>query len=144
MKPLLSFGRAGMTLLWLPFPASLQAADFPDRYPQVRGFFPQADRFGELEGEPPAAPAYHAKKLLGYAYLTTDVVRIPAYSGKPISTLVGFDLSGRITGVEIVQHEEPILVIGITDERLQHRLQPWHLQHRLDRLGTDCTACILT
>ncbi len=119
MKPLLSFGRAGMALLCLLFAACLQAADFADRYPQVRGFFPQADRIGELEGEPPAAPVYRGKTLLGYAYLSTDVVRIPAYSGKPISTLVGFDLGGRITGVEIVQHEEPILVIGITDERLQ-------------------------
>jgi polyferredoxin len=119
VKPLLSFGRAGMALLWLLFAASLQAADFADRYPQVRGYFPQADRFGELDGEPPSAPAYRGKTLLGYAYLSTDVVRIPAYSGKPISMLVGFDVSGRITGVEIVQHEEPILVIGISDERLQ-------------------------
>ena len=119
VKPLLSFGRAGMALVCLLSAASLQAADFADRYPQLRGFFPQADRFGELEGEPPAAPVYRGKTLLGYAYLSTDVVRIPAYSGKPINTLVGFDLGGRITGVEIVQHEEPILVIGITDERLQ-------------------------
>ena len=119
MKSLLSFGRVGVALLSLLFAASLQAADFADRYPQLRGFFPQADRFGELEGELPAAPVYRGNTLLGYAYLTTDVVRIPAYSGKPINTLVGFDLNGRITGIEIVQHEEPILVIGITDERLQ-------------------------
>ena len=109
MKPLLLYGRVGVALLGLLFAAGLQAANFADRYPPVRGFFPQADRFGELEGEPPAAPVYRGNTLLGYAYLTTDVVRIPAYSGKPISTLVGFDLGGRITGVEIVQHEEPIL-----------------------------------
>jgi len=119
VKLLLSYGRVGVALLGLLFAAGLQAADFADRYPPVRGFFPQADRFGELEGAPPAAPVYRGNTLIGYAYLTTDVVRIPAYSGKPISTLVGFDLGGRITGVEIVQHEEPILVIGITDERLQ-------------------------
>ena len=119
MKPLLSFGRAGMALVSLLLVASIQAADFAAQYPQLRGFFPQADRFGELDGEPPAAPVYRGNTLLGYAYLSTDVVRIPAYSGKPINTLVGFDLNGRITGVEIVQHEEPILVIGITDARLQ-------------------------
>jgi len=119
VKPLLSFGRVGVALVCLLFAASLQAADFADRYPQVRGYFPQADRFGELEGEPPAAPVYRGTSLLGYAYLSTDVVRIPAYSGKPISMLVGFDIRGRITGVEIVQHEEPILVIGISNERLQ-------------------------
>ena len=119
MKPLLSFGRVGMLILCWFVSASLQAADFADRYPQVRGFFPQADRFGELTGEPPAAPVYRGNKLLGYTYLTTDVVQIPAYSGKPITTLVGFDLGGRITGIEIVQHEEPILVIGISNEHLQ-------------------------
>ena len=108
-----------MALLCLLFAASLQAADFADHYPQLRGFFPAADRIGGLEGAPPAAPVYRGKSLLGYAYLSTDVVRIPAYSGKPIGMLVGFDISGRITGVEIVQHEEPILVIGISDERLQ-------------------------
>lgn len=119
MKPALAFGRVGATLACLLLAAGLQAADVADRYPQLRGFFPQADRFGELEGEPPAAPVYRGKTLLGYAYLSTDVVKIPAYSGKPINTLVGFDLDGHITGIEIVQHEEPILVIGITDERLQ-------------------------
>lgn len=119
VRPSLSSGRFGVVLACLLFTVSLQAANFVDRYPQVRGFFPQADRFGEFEGEPPAVPAYRGNTLLGYAYLSTDVVRIPAYSGKPINTLVGFDLDGRITGVEIVQHEEPILVIGISDERLQ-------------------------
>jgi polyferredoxin len=119
VKLLKACGRIGVAILCWLFAASLQAADFADRYPQVRGFFPQGDRFGELEGEPPAAPVYRGKSLLGYAYLSTDVVQIPAYSGKPISMLVGFDISGHITGVEIVQHEEPILVIGITNERLQ-------------------------
>lgn len=119
MKPALAFGRVGATLACLLLAAGLQAADLADRYPQLHGFFPQADRFGEFEGEPRAAPVYRGKTLLGYAYLSTDVVEIPAYSGKPISTLVGFDLDGHITGVEIVRHEEPILVIGITEQRLQ-------------------------
>ncbi|MCP4409103.1 MAG: FMN-binding protein [Gammaproteobacteria bacterium] len=50
--------------------------------------------------------------------LTDEVLPIPAYSGKPISTLVGFNLQGTITGVQIVKHEEPILVVGITDQDL--------------------------
>ena len=78
-KPLRAFGCSGAALVGLLFAASLQAADFADRYPQVRGYFPQADRFGEPEGEPPAAPAYRGNTLLGYAYLSTDAVRIPAY-----------------------------------------------------------------
>ncbi|MFO1361849.1 MAG: 4Fe-4S binding protein [Burkholderiales bacterium] len=99
--------------------AGARAADVATEYPQVRTFFPAADRFGPFEGTPPAAAAYRGGELLGYAFLTSDVVRIPAYSGKPINTLVGFDLAGRITGLEIVQHEEPILAAGITEERLR-------------------------
>lgn len=135
MKPALAFGRVGVALACLLLAAGLQAADLADRYPQLRGFFPHADRFGELEGEPPAAPVYRGKTLLGYAYLSTDVLNIPAYSGKPINTLVGFDLDGRITGVEIVQHEEPILVIGISDERLQQFARQYIGKSVADRIA---------
>ncbi|MCG6876416.1 MAG: NosR/NirI family protein [Betaproteobacteria bacterium] len=96
-----------------------RAEDTGTLYPQARTFFPEADRFGAFEGAPPAAPVYRGDKLLGYVFLTNDVVRIPAYSGKPINTLVGFDLAGRITGIAIVHHEEPILAVGITEARLK-------------------------
>jgi len=95
------------------------AEDVASLYPQVRTFFPEADRFGALEGEPPAAPVYRGSALQGYVFLTNDVVKIPAYSGKPINTLVGFDLAGRITGIAIVHHEEPILAVGISEQRLK-------------------------
>jgi hypothetical protein len=96
------------------------AETIDELYPPVRDFFPQADRFGDLEGKPPAAAIYQGQRLLGYAYLTNDVIRMPAYSGHPINTLVGFDMKGRIVGLRIVEHQEPILVVGISEERL-HR-----------------------
>ena len=95
------------------------AEDVAAAYPQAKSFFPEADRFGELEGEPRAAPAYQGEKLLGWVFLTNDVLRIPAYSGKPINSLVGFDLSGKIRGIAIVEHQEPILAVGISEERLK-------------------------
>jgi NosR/NirI family transcriptional regulator, nitrous oxide reductase regulator len=95
------------------------AQDVASRYPQARTFFPEADRFGDFEGVPPAAPVYRGDQLQGYLFLTNDVVQIPAYSGKPINTLVGFDLGGRITGIAIVHHEEPILAVGISEARLK-------------------------
>ena len=106
-----------LLLLVLLSPA-LAVASIVDGYPQVRSFFPGADRFGALEGEPPAAPIYRGTELLGYAFLTADVLQIPAYSGKPINTLVAFDVAGRIVGIQIVQHEEPILVVGISQQQL--------------------------
>jgi NosR/NirI family nitrous oxide reductase transcriptional regulator len=83
-------------------------------------YFPKADRVGAFEGDPLAAPVYHGDELLGYVLRTTDIVRIPAYSGEPITLLVGFDLAGRITGLDIIKHAEPILVVGVSEQDLKH------------------------
>jgi NosR/NirI family transcriptional regulator, nitrous oxide reductase regulator len=93
-------------------------ATIADTYPQVRSLFPAADRFGEAEGTPPASPVYRNDQLIGYAFLTSDMVNIPAYSGQPINILVGIDTGGHITGTRIVHHEEPILAAGVSEERL--------------------------
>jgi NosR/NirI family nitrous oxide reductase transcriptional regulator len=95
---------------------TVRAESVPDL---AREFFPQADRVGEFDGDPLAAPVYGEGELLGYVLRTTDVVRIPAYSGKPITLLVGFDLAGSITGLEIIRHDEPILVVGVSEQDLK-------------------------
>ena len=81
-------------------------------------FFPTADSLGPFEGEPESAAVYDGDRLLGYVFFTDRVMPIPAYSGKPIHTLVGFDLSGKVIGVEIVSHEEPILLAGVSEQDL--------------------------
>ncbi len=103
-------------------------------YPLVREFFPEVDRFGAFEGVPPAAPVYRGTELIGYVFLSNDVIRIPAYSGKPINTLIGLDRHGRIIGVRIVHHEEPILVVGISEERLQRYAEQYREKSAYDRV----------
>jgi Na+-translocating ferredoxin:NAD+ oxidoreductase RnfG subunit len=83
-------------------------------------YFPQADRVGDFEGVPLAAPVYRDEKLLGYVLRTTDIAPIPAYSGKPITLLVGLGLDGRITGLDILEHSEPILVVGVSEQDLKN------------------------
>jgi NosR/NirI family nitrous oxide reductase transcriptional regulator len=61
-------------------------------------------------------PSDHA--LIGYVFLSTDIVDIPAYSGKPVVTLIGMDTRGIITGIKILKHSEPILLVGIPEEEL--------------------------
>ena len=56
---------------------------------------------------------------------TTDIAPIPAYSGEPITLLVGLDLGGRITGLKITEHSEPILVVGISDQDLEHYVEQY-------------------
>ena len=50
--------------------------------------------------------------------LSTDITDIPAYSGKPVVTLIGMDTAGRFTGVKILKHSEPILLLGIPESAL--------------------------
>jgi NosR/NirI family nitrous oxide reductase transcriptional regulator len=97
-------------------------------------FFPQADRVGEFEGDPLAAPVYQGDQLLGYVLRTTDIVRIPAYSGEPITLLVGFDLAGSITGLEIIKHAEPILVVGVSEQDLKHYADQYRGVSVLDKV----------
>lgn len=97
---------------------SAQAGSIVDEYPDAKGFFPTADRFGDITGKPPAAPVYKDGKILGYVFRTIDVAPIPAYSGKPVNLLVGLDNSGKITGVKVLEHHEPILLVGIPETAL--------------------------
>ena len=69
----------GTLLLWCI--ASLApAADFPSVYPQARTIFPDAEAYGGFEGKPPSVAAYRGGRIIGYLFLTEDVLRIPAYS----------------------------------------------------------------
>jgi Regulator of nitric oxide reductase transcription len=85
---------------------------------QPNEFFANADRFGPAEGDPPLVPVYGSDKLLGYVYLNTDVTNATGYSGKPISLLVGIDPNGVIARIKLVDHKEPIVLIGIPERRI--------------------------
>lgn len=76
--------------------------------------FPGAERFGPMEGTPRAAAAYKDGKIAGYVFETSDI----GYSGKPIRILAGLDASGTFTGAKVIEHHEPILLVGISPDRL--------------------------
>lgn len=66
------------------------------------------------EGYGPGAE--ERRSLLGYVFVTDDLVQIPGYSGHSINTLVGINPAGKIVGVKIVQHAEPIVLIGLSEQ----------------------------
>ena len=80
--------------------------------------FKGADRFGEPIGEPPIVPVLRGQELLGYAYLNSDFTSSIGYSGKPIHIVVGIDPKGIIRGFKLVDHKEPIVLIGIPEEKV--------------------------
>ncbi len=122
-------------LLWLWLVPTAAATPIDTVYPQARSFFPQADRFGELSGQPRAAPVFQGKTLLGYLLLSGDSVQLPAYSGRPINTLIGLDRQGRIVGVEIVGHEEPILAAGVSERQLKRYVDQYRGLSAFDRVS---------
>jgi NosR/NirI family transcriptional regulator, nitrous oxide reductase regulator len=84
---------------------------------------PGAASFSPRKGRPPYVEAYGPgteadRRVIGYVFLSTDVVDIPAYSGKPVVTLIGMDTGGTIVGTRILKHSEPILLVGIPESQL--------------------------
>ena len=71
------------------------------------------------EGNPPAAIVRAADgRVLGYAFSSLDVSGSVGYSGRPLDIVAAVTPDGHVAGAEIVAHEEPILVIGISRDAL--------------------------
>ena len=77
-----------------------------------------ADAYGAVEGSPPLVPVLSGGETVGYAYLNTDYTSAVGYSGKPIHILVGIDAKGIIQGFKLVEHQEPIVLIGIPEAKV--------------------------
>ncbi len=100
--------------------------------------FPTAHYVLPLDGKVPGFLLKNkAGETLGYALRTGEVTPISAYSGKPIDTLIGLDDQGIIRGIDILHHEEPILIIGIADTDLQRFIRQFigHSSQERIRVG---------
>ena len=82
------------------------------------GVFPGADQLGNMLGAPPVIEALSGGELIGYVFLNSDFVNSTGYSGKPIHLLIAIDLDGIIRQVLLVEHHEPIVLIGIPESRI--------------------------
>lgn len=104
---------------------AVQAQRLPDflKTVAVADLFPGADRIGPPEGKPMTARVYAGERAVGRLYLTSDVVNTRGYSSKPIDVLVGLADNGRIVGARLVEHHEPIVLIGIPQAKVDHFIQ---------------------
>jgi NosR/NirI family nitrous oxide reductase transcriptional regulator len=101
----------------LPANAAAQLQTYLSKV-QPGELFQGADRFGELRGEPPIAPVYRSGQVLGYAYLNSDFTNSIGYSGKPIHIAVGIDPKGVVRGFKLIDHHEPIVLVGIPQAKV--------------------------
>ncbi|WP_322414403.1 4Fe-4S binding protein [Mesorhizobium huakuii] len=116
----LAFVLAAFTLLALSVPQSRADESLQHFLSGTRPgeLIQGADAYGEMSGSPPLAPLLSSGKPVGYAYLNTDFSSAVGYSGKPIRILVGIDPKGVIRGIKLVEHKEPIVLIGIPQEKV--------------------------
>ncbi|CBL47340.1 Nitrous oxide reductase transcription regulator [gamma proteobacterium HdN1] len=99
------------------------------RYTSCQEVLPGATRFTVRKGQPPYVEGWDGEGanavLKGYVMLSTDITDTPAYSGKPVITLIGMDTKGNFTGAKVLKHSEPILLLGIPESALTQFLDQY-------------------
>ena len=114
-------GAGGSQAYEAQLPAGLETATDMCALLPCKDVFPGATSFSERKGQPPYVEALggpKGKDVLGYVMLSTDITDTPAYSGKPVVTLIGMDKEGKFVGVKVLKHSEPILLLGIPESAL--------------------------
>ena len=115
-----------LVTFWIVFASASSFAMIPVSTEQqiltVNVAFPTATRISDksaiAKDKPEIRTIYQGEELIGYVFETVDVVDIVAYSGKPVNLLVAMDMQGEIRAVKVLDHHEPILLVGIPEQRL--------------------------
>lgn len=84
----------------------------------VAAAFPEVTDVIPMEENRAIGQLYARDEPVGYVYQTLDFLQTPAYSGKPLNIAVVLDLSGVIVAAHVIEHHEPILLVGIPESRL--------------------------
>ncbi|GAB4361638.1 MAG: NosR/NirI family protein [Kiloniellaceae bacterium] len=80
---------------------------------------PGATAFGDLREDIPVVPVLRDGDIIAWAFLTSDFVGTTGYSGKPIHVVAAVAPDAVLTGVQLVEHSEPIVLIGIPDAKVR-------------------------
>ncbi len=118
------FALALLAFLALPAEAQVSLAKYLAQADVAR-LVPGAERLGAPSADPTLAAARRGGETVGWVFLNTDFVSATGYSGRPIHILVGLDGAGVITGAQLVEHHEPIVLIGIAESRIRRVLDAY-------------------
>ncbi len=102
-----------------------------DPLPLINQIFPQATKVSDKAGEPLIWTVYQQEEIIGYAFETNDIAKIPAYSGEPVNMLVAIDPKGVYLGAKVLEHHEPIILAGIPESKL------WAFTEQYDGLSVS-------
>ncbi|MDT8345752.1 MAG: 4Fe-4S binding protein [Thermohalobaculum sp.] len=114
----LAFGLMALGTL-APFRAA--AADLPRLLSRVTpgDLAAGATAFGPLREDVAVVPVLKGGETVAWAFLTSDFVGTTGYSGKPIHVIAAISPDAVLTGVRLVEHSEPIILIGIPDAKMR-------------------------
>ncbi len=115
---------AFLPFLFLIFAAPVRAGSVPvlerflPEYPAAE-FVDGATAYGAIRDDIPVAPVLKGDTVLGYVYISSDFVSTTGYSGKPIHMMIAIDPDGKLIRAELVEHHEPIVLIGIPERKIR-------------------------
>ena len=78
-----------------------------------------ADSYGAVRTDVPVVPVLRDGETVAWAFLTSDFVGTTGYSGKPIHVVAAISPDAVLTGAHLVEHSEPIVLIGIPEARMR-------------------------
>ncbi|WP_299848934.1 NosR/NirI family protein [uncultured Roseovarius sp.] len=85
--------------------------------------FPDADSFGPVRDDLPVVPVIDNGETVAWAFLTSDFAGTTGYSGKPIHVVAAISPDAVITGAVLVEHSEPIVLIGIPESKMRRVIE---------------------
>jgi len=121
-----------LLLFWTSF--ALAQPIGPLERQRIATVLPEVNSISEPSEEFGVRTLKKGEELLGYAFQSIEVVNIPAYSGKPINMQVVLGLDGTILDAYVLHHDEPILLIGIPEQKLHDfaaKYQGIHVDQRV-------------
>jgi len=108
-----------LLLILLPFSAQALFVSPPkDPLPLIHDTFPALTTISDKQGEPLLRVIKQDETILGYAFETDDIAKIPAYSGEPVNMLVIINPDGEYLASKVLEHHEPIILAGIPESKL--------------------------
>jgi len=113
-----------------------------DPMPLIKEVFAEQTRISDKQAIKESGPLVwtvykkgaKGEDILGYAFETNDIARIPAYSGEPVNMLVAIDAKGVYLGAKVLEHHEPIILAGIPESKLHKFTDQYDGLHVSDRL----------
>lgn len=115
-------------------PAAAPAAQMEAR---IKLLFPRLTRIGDPEQNPAVIPVYQLNELLGYAFETNDLTDLAGFSGERINLLVGLDTRGKFSGLQVINHHEPIFLHGLGEAPMHRFVSQYQGRKVSDRFIID-------